>query len=128
MDERPREFRTLGRQSETRGLRRAERVSRELGFTKLPADDENAWAELVDMKHNASLKDILGESGRGPGNHRLRDTVATILLSWLGIEAAKRALGHADEKTTLRHYANLQIAVTEERRCELQAFTRLRRL
>lgn len=96
------------------------------GFTVLPDGTETQRAAVVNEQHNEFLKGVLSESGRGQGNHRLRDTVATILLSWLGIEAAKRALGHADEKTTLRHYANLQIAVTDEMRAELQAFTRLR--
>jgi predicted phosphohydrolase len=50
--------------------------------------------------------------------------VATVLLSWLGIEAAKLALGHADEKVTLRHYGRLRLDVSAEMKHELRAFER----
>jgi integrase len=82
--------------------------------------------ELVHKAHNEWLKRIIGGSGeRVQGNHRLRDTVATALLSWLGMEAAKLALGHADEKTTQRHCARLRMDVSEEMKAELVAWTRL---
>jgi len=81
--------------------------------------------ELVTTKHNAWLKAIIGGAGeRAQGNHRLRDTVATVLLSWLGIGAAKLALGHADEKVTLKHYGRLRLDVSAEMKHELRAFER----
>lgn len=82
--------------------------------------------DLVHKAHNEWLKRIIGGTGeRVQGNHRLRDTVATALLSWLGMEAAKLALGHADEKTTQKHYARLRMDVSEEMQEELKAWKRL---
>jgi integrase len=81
--------------------------------------------ELITTRHNSWLKAIIGGTGeRGQGNHRLRDTVAAVLLSWLGIDAAKLALGHADERVTLRHYGRLRLDVSDAMRRELRAFER----
>lgn len=82
--------------------------------------------ELVHKLHNEWLKGLIGGAGeRVQGNHRLRDTVATALLSWLGMDAAKLALGHADEKTTQKHYARLRIDVSGAMQTELVAWGRL---
>ena len=82
--------------------------------------------ELIHKTHNDWLKSFIGGVGeRVQGNHRLRDTVATALLSWLGMEAAKLALGHADEKTTQKHYARLRIDVSKPMKAELAAWERL---
>ena len=82
--------------------------------------------ELVHKLHNEWLKGFIGGAGeRVQGNHRLRDTVATALLSWLGMDAAKLALGHADEKTTQKHYARLRIDVSGAMQTELVAWGRL---
>lgn len=82
--------------------------------------------ELVHKAHNEWLKGIIGGAGeRVQGNHRLRDTVATALMAWLGMEAAKLALGHADEKTTQKHYARLRMDVSDAMKAELVAWTRL---
>jgi integrase len=96
------------------------------GFTVLPDGSPNERHELVHTKHNAWLKAIIGGAGeRVQGNHRMRDTVATILLTWLGIEAAKLALGHADERVTLKHYGRLRIDVSDAMRHELRAFAKV---
>lgn len=94
------------------------------GFTL--GGTEASRRELVHVAHNEWLKQIIGGAGeRTQGNHRLRDTVATILMSWRGLEAAKLALGHADERTTLKHYARLRLDVSDVMRSELVAWSRL---
>ncbi len=83
--------------------------------------------ELVHKVHNEWVKRFIGGAGeRVQGNHRLRDTVATALLSWLGMDAAKLALGHADEKTTQKHYARLRMDVSDAMKAELGAWMRIR--
>jgi len=99
--------------------------SRPAGPVLLPKGTDRDRKELVTVRHNAWLKQIIGGAGeRTQGNHRLRDTVATVLLSWLGIEAAVLALGHADRKTTLQHYGRLRIDVSDAMKQELRAFQR----
>lgn len=56
----------------------------------------------------------------------MRDTVAAVLKSWLGMEVAVEALGHADAKTTMKHYAKLRMDVSDLMRAELGAFQRVR--
>jgi len=94
----------------------------------LPDGTPGQRRELVHKLHNEWLKGHIGGAGeRVQGNHRLRDTVATALLSWLGMDAAKLALGHADEKTTQKHYARLRMDVSEAMKQELAAWRRISR-
>lgn len=96
------------------------------GFTILPLGSDADRAKLVNGAHNEFLKRIIGGAGeRTQGNHRMRDTVACILKSWLGMEVAAAALGHADAKTTMKHYARLRMDVSAEMKRELGAFQRL---
>lgn len=105
----------------------AGRILSRPGLTVLPGGSEGERKELVNGRHNEWLKGIIGGAGeRGQGNHRLRDTVAAVLKSWLGMEVAVEALGHADAKTTMKHYAKLRMDVSDLMRAELGAFQRVR--
>lgn len=76
--------------------------------------------------HNAWLKGVIGSPVKGQGNHRLRDTLATALLSMYGPEVAAHALGHENVATTLRHYGRLQVDVPARLQEALRVFARLR--
>lgn len=93
------------------------------GFT-LGATEEARRAAL--KSHTEWLKGVVGAAARGSqAGHRLRDTVAAVLFSWLGREAAVEMLGHADATVNQKHYARLRINVTEPMKLELAAATRL---
>lgn len=105
----------------------AGRILSRPGLTVLPGGSEGERLALVNGGHNEWLKGIVGGAGgRGQGNHRLRDTVACVLRSWLGMEVAVEALGHADAKTTMKHYAKLRMDVSDLMKGELGAFQRVR--
>ena len=88
----------------------------------LPEGSVNERKTLVDRKHNAWLKGFIGGAGeRGQGNHRLRDTVGSVLWSLDCPAAAMEALGHASVDTTAKHYAR-KIEVSEAMRHELRAW------
>ena len=71
----------------------------------LPDGTMGQRGELVDKRHNAWLKGIIGGLGeRGQGNHRLRDTLASVLWSLDKPTAAQEALGHSSVDTTAKHY------------------------
>lgn len=86
-------------------------------------DDAVARERLVNTRHNAFLKGIIGDPQRGQqGAHRLRDTLAGGLYDLLGKEAAQRSLGHASDKTTLEHYARVPLMASDLMRAEFGAF------
>jgi integrase len=93
------------------------------GYT-LPGD-EAARARAV-QAHSAWVKTVIGEtaSRSEQGNHRLRDTAASIAFSWLGRDAAVEMLGNGRE-VNKKHYARLRIPVTDAMRHELRAALRL---
>lgn len=93
-------------------------------YILLPDQPPTTRARLIERTHNAWLKDLIGGRGqRTQGNHRLRDTVASILWTLAGATAAQEALGHTTPKTTARHYAASLLEITPEMRSELQAWT-----
>jgi integrase len=73
--------------------------------------------------HTAMLRTIIGETTHTP-NHRLRDTVASALYHGMDMQTAQEALGHADEKTTRRHYAR-RMDVNDTMRHQLRAWLRV---
>lgn len=101
----------------------------------VPGADEAARMRLVNVTHNGWLKggDGAGWAGIGAplrgdsGNHRLRDTVGSAALSWLGRDVASELLGHA-EKRTLDHYARLRVEVSSIMRAEGAAWSRVGRV
>lgn len=94
------------------------------GYT-LPGDERERRRAVE--SHTAWVKTVIGESTTGSeqGNHRLRDTVASIAFSWLGRDAAVEMLGNGRE-VNKRHYAKLRINVSEAMKHELRAAKRLR--
>lgn len=85
----------------------------------LPGDDEAQRMEVL-QAHNEWLKGIIGGLGElKQAAHRLRDTVAGTARKLWGIEVAAEVLGHADIKTTKKHYTRLRMDVTllQEREC-----------
>lgn len=95
------------------------------GYT-LPGDTE-ADRDKVVRQHTAWVKTVIGatDSRSEQGNHRLRDTVASIVFSWMGRDAAVEMLGNGRE-VNKKHYARLRINVTEAMKHELRAVKRLR--
>lgn len=92
----------------------------------LPRGSITARTELVRRRHNAWLKNIIG--GRGQmcqGNHRLRDTVASVCRALWGLDVAQMALGHSSPMTTAKHYAQLDFRVSELMRADLAAWARM---
>jgi|GEM_PF-4715941 len=88
----------------------------------LPGGTEKQREELVRMQHNEWVKTIIGGTGeRTQGNHRLRDTVGSILWSIDKPTAAQEALGHSSVDTTAKHYAK-RIDVTALMRREMGAW------
>jgi integrase len=94
------------------------------GFT-LPGDERERRRAVE--THSTWVKTVIGatDSASEQGNHRLRDTVASIAFSWLGRDAAVEMLGNGRE-VNKRHYARLRINVTAEMKHELRAVRRLR--
>ncbi len=88
--------------------------------------DEKERKRLV-SEHSKWLKTILPEtsSRSEQGNHRLRDTVAGIVLGMLDREASSAMLGNS-RKVNAKHYARLRINVSDLMRTELAAALRLR--
>ena len=83
----------------------AARLAGRTGFLVLPAGTAAARQDLVSKQHNSWLKALIGGVGeRGQGNHRLRDTVASVLWSVDCPTAAQEALGHSSVDTTAKHY------------------------
>lgn len=103
----------------------AEEMLKSEGYTFLPDGTPTEREELL-REHTALLKGIIGESSDSKVNHRLRKTVASATYHWLGIAVAQEALGHADEKTTRKHYAR-RIDVSEVMKRELRAWERVLR-
>ncbi len=93
------------------------------GYT-LPGDEKER-RKAVEM-HSTWVKTVIGEtsSRSEQGNHRLRDTVASIAFSWLNRDAAVEMLGNGRE-VNKKHYAKLRINVTEAMKHELRAVKRL---
>ncbi|RYD30620.1 MAG: hypothetical protein EOP86_19620 [Verrucomicrobiaceae bacterium] len=84
--------------------------------------DHERW-DLVHRRHNAWLKGMIGGAGETTqGNHRLRDTVASILWSIDRPTAAQEALGHSSVDTTAKHYGK-KIHVSPAMRAEMAAWT-----
>jgi integrase len=94
-------------------------------FLILPTGTPAERAKIVDERHNAFMKGILGITGRGQGTYRLRDTAAAICRTWLSLDVAVELLGHEDEKTTRKHYARVRIGLSEIMKQELAAAQRL---
>jgi integrase len=83
----------------------AARLAGRTGYLVLPEGTAAARQELVSKQHNSWLKALIGGVGeRGLGNHRLRDTVASVLWSVDCPTAAQEALGHSSVDTTAKHY------------------------
>jgi integrase len=83
----------------------AARLAGRTGYLVLPEGTAAARQELVSKQHNSWLKALIGGVGeRGQGNHRLRDTVASVLWSVDCPTAAQEALGHSSVDTTAKHY------------------------
>jgi len=100
----------------------AARLAGRPGFLVLPEGTAAGRQELVSKQHNAWLKAIIGGAGeRGQGNHRLRDTVASVLWSVDCPTAAQEALGHASVDTTAKHYGK-KMHVCASMREELAAW------
>lgn len=100
----------------------AARLAGRTGFLVLPAGTAAARQELVSKQHNGWLKALIGGAGeRGQGNHRLRDTVASVLWSVDCPTAAQEALGHSSVDTTAKHYGK-KIHVCPGMREELAAW------
>jgi integrase len=113
----------------------AEEMLRSENFTFFPdapdADEvarrRNAGlrAALLD-EHTVLLTGVIGAGSGGQVNHRMRDTVASACYHWLGMAVAQEALGHADVKTTRKHYAR-RIDVSAVMKHELRAWRRVLR-
>lgn len=100
----------------------AARLAGRQGFLVLPEGTAAGRNELVSKQHNGWLKGIIGGQGeRGQGNHRLRDTVASVLWSTDCPTAAQEALGHSSVDTTAKHYGK-KIHVCDSMRAELGAW------
>ena len=92
------------------------------GYLVLPEGTATGRQELVGKQHNGWLKALIGGAGeRGQGNHRLRDTVASVLWSVDCPTAAQEALGHSSVDTTAKHYGK-NIHVCPGMREELAAW------
>ena len=70
-------------------------------------DDEAARRRLVNDRHTALMKSVVGMPQRGNQQaHRLRDTGAGAVFGYFGDKkAAAAALGHANVSSALNHYA-----------------------
>jgi integrase len=100
----------------------AARLAGRTGYLVLPKGTAAARQELVGKGHNGWLKTYIGGAGeRGQGNHRLRDTVASVLWSVDCPTAAQEALGHSSVDTTAKHYGK-KIHVCPGMREELAAW------
>lgn len=75
-------------------------------------------------EHTAILKGVIGAGVGHQVNHRLRDTVASAVYHWLGLEAAREALGHTSSAVTLASYAR-RMDVSELMKRELRAWKRV---